>query len=77
MSIGTWCVPSQSLDVLGITAHAYFRDADLAGGMDGAGAAGKPRSWCPLDEERQRRLGGSLVDARQSPAHELSVPAHS
>ena len=47
-----------ALDAVGIAAHAYFRDADLAGGMDGGGAAGEPRSWRPLDEERQRGLGG-------------------
>jgi hypothetical protein len=36
-----------------------------------------PRTWRPLDKERQRGLGGSLFDARQSPSHELSVPVRS
>lgn len=62
-----------SLDVVGIAGHPYSGDADLAGGMGGASPAGEPCSWRPLDEERQRGLGGGLFDACQSPSHELSI----
>ena len=77
ISIGTSVHAEPALDLVGVAAHAYFRHADLAGGVDGGGMAGELRSRRPLDEEGQRGLGGSLFDARQAPAHQPSVPARS
>src|SRR5215207_8546689 len=42
--------------------------------MSRRGATGKSRPPPPLDEERKRRLGGSLLDPSQPPAQELAVP---
>ena len=61
-------------EAIGVTVEPQLCDLYGAGPMGCRGAAWKLGPVSPLDEERERGLGGGLLDAGQPPPHKLAAP---